>query len=160
MNNDHIIELLDRAPISELGELDLARVREHNRDCAECREAFLAAKISQRLLQQRVSTVIEPTPFFKTRVMAEIREKKEESSSFSPSWMWKNAQKLVYSMAALVVLLLAINFYQSDPQPETQSAGYSDLMVLGTNPDAIDELTYDQLLIGYDADEDESNANR
>lgn len=160
MKIDHIIDLLDQAPLGELSESDLARIREHNRDCAACRQAYLAARVSRQLLEQRVSAAIEPTPFFKTRVMAAIREQREASSSFSPSPMWKTAQKLVYSMAALVVLLLAINFYQSDSPLETQSAGYSDLMVLGTNPEAIDELTYDRMLMGVDDAEDESNANR
>ncbi len=160
MKNNHIIELLDRIPFGQLGEPDLARIREHNRDCAECRQAFLAARISDRLVQQRFSATIEPPPFFKTGLMAAIREKKEESSSLSFRWMWNTAHKLVYSMAALVILLLAINFFQSDTQSEIQSSGYSDLIVLGANPETIDEITYDQMLTGIYDTEDDSNASR
>ena len=153
---DHITELLDSVPLSSLSETDLARIRAHSEQCPLCRRAFAAAQLSALLLRERAAATIEPSPFFQTKVMAAIREKQSAAGVYSLSRLWKTAETLIYSLAALVLLLGALTVSQpasldvgaSDPDPEWA--------VLVADGAGNDELSYDQVLSDiYDGSERE-----
>ena len=67
MKDEHIIDLIESAPLARLDEAELARVRTHTSNCSECLGAFQAAQVSSLLLKERAAAAFEPTPFFHTR---------------------------------------------------------------------------------------------
>jgi hypothetical protein len=154
MRNEHIIELLDSAPLRSLSEADLARIREHSDQCALCDRAFKSAQISSLMLRERATAAIEPAPFFKTKVMAAIRERQAATGAFSFLRFWKAARALVYSMAAIVVLLTGLTISQPglliERDSPDQIAGFnsddSEWAVLAAESAPGEEITYDQVL--------------
>jgi anti-sigma-K factor RskA len=170
MRTEHIIELLDSAPLRSLSETDLARIREHSDQCAHCRQAFKSAQVSSSLLRQRATAVIEPSPFFETKVMAAIRERQAATGAFSFLRFWRAARALVYSMAAIVVLLTGLTISQPGSLTEWESpdqlAGFNaedpEWAVLAVDNASNDEMTYDQVLTDiYSASErEETDGNR
>jgi anti-sigma-K factor RskA len=154
MRNEHIIELLDSAPLRSLSETDLARIREHSDQCAHCRRAFRSAQLSSLMLRERATAAIEPSPFFKTKVMAAIRERQAATGSYSFLRFWKAARALVYSMAAVVVLLTGLTISQPGSLMERESpdqiAGINAddpaWAVLAAENASNDEMAYDQAL--------------
>jgi predicted anti-sigma-YlaC factor YlaD len=154
MRNEHILELLDSTPLRSMSEADLARIREHSEQCALCRQAFKSAQVSSLLLRERATTAIEPSPFFKTKVMAAIRERQAAAGAFSFLRFWRAARSLVYSMAAIVVLLTGLTISQPGLLMESgspdQIAGISaddpEWAFLATDSASSEEMTYDQVL--------------
>jgi hypothetical protein len=160
MRNEHIIELLDSVPLRSLSETDLARILEHNDHCAACRQAFSAARLSSLVLRERATVTIEPSPFFNTRVMAAIREKRASDYSFAR--IWKSAQRLIYSMTAVVVLLGALSQW-GGPDPDAgATANDSEWAVLVADSSANEDLSYDQVLsdIYSGGEREDSDGNR
>lgn len=154
MKDEHIISMIEREPLSSLSESELASVRAHTDSCAACQRAFEAAQISTLLLKERVAEVIEPSPFFQTRVMAALRERQaaNETSAF---WrLWNAAGALVSSMAVTVAALAILTFFAPGSQPtsgtqETASAynSYSAEEVLFDQSDVpADQMSYGQVL--------------
>jgi anti-sigma-K factor RskA len=154
MRNEHIIELLDSAPLRSLSETDLARIREHSDQCALCRQAFKSAQVSSFLLRERATAAIEPSPFFEKKVMAAIRERQAATGPFSFLRFWRAARALVYSMAAIVVLLTGLTISQPGLLIESESpdqiaalnADDPEWAVLAIESASNDEMTYDQVL--------------
>jgi predicted anti-sigma-YlaC factor YlaD len=133
MKYQHIRRLLENKPPGHLDDRELAAIETHIRDCEECRRAYQAARLSAQLLSERAAEVIEPSPFFATRVMAALREQQSVySSSFRR--FWQAAQSLVLGMVALVVLVGALGWFDSQPQM------YSTDEVSAMNSDANDPL--------------------
>src|SRR5689334_8837698 len=97
MHTEHIINLLDEHPLATLSESERAIVEAHSFVCASCLQAYQAAVIATALLQERAAEVVEPTPFFKTRVMAALRERQTDLP-FSFGAMWRTARAMVASM--------------------------------------------------------------
>jgi predicted anti-sigma-YlaC factor YlaD len=157
MRNEHIIELLDSVPLKSLSETDLARIREHSVHCAACRQAFNAAQLSALVLRERARATIEPSPFFKTKVMAAIREQ-AAAGHYSLARLWKAAQTLVYSLAAVVVLLGAMTQWGLPDPNAGGTAIDSEWAALVADSSAKDEMSYDQVLSDiYDGSEKESS---
>lgn len=152
MRGEHIIDLLEQGPISALSDRDRAIVDAHVVDCSNCLRAYMAAKLSAELLEARASERLEPSPFFKSRLMAAIREK-QIRQRLSLVAMWRAGRALVGSMAALPVVLLALTFYPagSGDTPDAVEASssedlYSAEWLILENGDATDELTDSQVL--------------
>jgi hypothetical protein len=168
MRNEHITELLDSAPLRSLSESDLARIREHSDQCALCRQAFKAAQLSSLMLRERAAAAIEPSPFFKTKVMAAIRERQAATGAFSFLRFWKAARALVYSMAAVVVLLTGLTISQPGSLMEWESpgqiagfnAGDPAWAVLSAESASNDEMTYDQVLTDIYSEREEADGDR
>jgi Putative zinc-finger len=76
MRENHIINLLEERPLGSLSVAELDIVKAHIATCSECLRAYVAAQASLLLLQERASVIVEPPPFFQTKVMAAIREQK------------------------------------------------------------------------------------
>ena len=157
MNDKHITEILDNASIANLSEFELNEVRIHVKDCASCRNAYEAARLSAVVIKSRTQVTIEPSPFFQTRVMAALREQQAVDSVPAMFRLWKSARALVSSMAATTAALAVLSFVLPGPavaDDQTVSA-YSVESVLMDQ--GSDELSYEQVLSAIYAEEDEAN---
>lgn len=154
MRDNHIIRMLEERSASDLGESEIAYIESHAAHCPECLRAYEAARISATLIRARASEAVAPSPFFKTRVMAALKEKQLSPELPALVRMWKAAGSLVFSMAAMVVVLAGLTFFsygpdlQIDPQEITDNQSiYSPEYVVLERDDLSDEtLPYDELL--------------
>ena len=119
MRDEHIISIIENAPLSDLSESELANIHAHTDQCVECRRAFEAARISTLLLRERVAETIEPSPFFQTRVLAALRERQAASETSALGRLWNATGALVSSMAATVAALAILTFFAPGSQPTT-----------------------------------------
>lgn len=110
MRDEHIKDLLDREGLAGLGERELAAVRAHAEVCGECARAYAAAQVAASLLEARGKEGFEPSPFFQTRVLAALRERRSAGEVWSFGRLWRAAGLLVSSMAASVAVLAALTF--------------------------------------------------
>lgn len=153
MADIHIIKLLEEKPFSSLSSLEIERAELHIRGCGDCGSAYSAARIAGVLIEARVSETVEVGPFFKTRVMAAIREGRvtEEPALVR---MWRAASALVSTMAVLVVILTGLTIFthgfDSQMQPTSVAAAqniYSpEYVVLDAADAGDDELANDQVI--------------
>ena len=157
MNDKHITELLDSTALASLSQRELEEIRAHARECEPCGNAFAAAQVSALVIKQRAQAVIEPSPFFQTKMMAAWREQ-QATESVPAMWrLWKSARALVSSMALTTAALGALSFMVSAPTSNTLDATAStfsaESVILGQDSD--DQLTYEQVLNAiYTDDED------
>ena len=108
MKENHIIDLIENRSFASLNDNERALIQTHAANCSSCARAYQATQIASSLLRERVSEVVEPSPFFHTRVMAALREKQNEVPAFKR--LWQNAGALVSSMTAAVALLAVLSF--------------------------------------------------
>lgn len=158
MRDEHIKRLLDEAPLASLGESELEAVRAHADACAECRRAFEAAQAASLMLKERAAEVFEPSPFFQTRVLAALRERRAAEEGWTFGRLWKSAGLLVSSMAATVAALAVLTFVAPSEQASAQEiapAPYTAEALLFDEADAGDtQMTYEQVLTTLDESED------
>jgi hypothetical protein len=146
MNEKHITEILDNASIANLSELELNEVRIHVKDCASCRDAYEAARLSAVIVKSRTQVTIEPSPFFQTRVMAALREQQALDSIPAMFRLWKSARALVSSMAVTTAALAVLSFVLPAPavaDDQTVSAYSVESVIMDQGSD---ELSYEQVL--------------
>jgi predicted anti-sigma-YlaC factor YlaD len=164
MPDNHIIRLLEEKPLTGLSPDEIAGIELHAAECSECRHEYDAACVAALLIRERVAEATEVSPFFKTRVMATIRERQLSSDGPALLKMWRAARALVSVMATLVVILTALTiFNQSGEEPlalavaEGASIYSPEYVLLGEGDIDGDGLMYDQVLAtiydGGDADE-------
>lgn len=162
MRDEHIIAILESAPLASLDESELARVRAHVATCEDCRRAYKAARVASLLVKERAAETFEPSPFFQTRVLAALRERQAAGDMFSLARLWRAASALVASMAAVVALLACLTFFAPDArtnadaaQVATASNPYSaEAVILARDDPSDDNLTNAQVLATvYDTDE-------
>ena len=147
MKDKHITEILDNASIAQLSESELNEIRVHVLECVSCRTAYEAARVSAVALKSRAQAVIEPSPFFRTRVMAALREQQAVESVPAMLRLWRSAKVLVSTMAVTTAALAFVSFMQ--PSQATtgtdQASAYSaESVIMGQSAD--DQLTYEQVL--------------
>lgn len=164
MRDEHIIEILESAPLASLSADEAARVEAHADACPACRRAFEAARVSSQMLRARFdeTEVIEPPPFFQTRVLAALRERQASGAEWwSFARVWSSARALVSSMAAAVALLAALTVFGPASQT-TATEQSSDLfsaeeVVLARDGASEEEMSYGQVLTTiYTSAEDET----
>jgi hypothetical protein len=152
MKDQHIIGIIEGAPLRSLSEGELVAVRAHAAGCAECGRAFEAARVSAELLRARSVETFEPSPFFQTRVLAALRARRAEEDAPAFSRLWRAARALVSSMAATVALLAGLTFLApgagvlpaEDEEVAVASEPYSaEAALLGAEDE---ELDYEQVL--------------
>ena len=163
MRDQHIIILLEEKPVSRLSADELAGIESHTAACSDCLRAYRAAQIAESLIAARAAESHEVSPFFKTRVMAAIRD--QRLSPEPPAWLrfWRAAGSLILAMATLMVILIGLTVFSyppdAPPSPEaftSQNIYSPDAVVLGQD-DVIEE-TYDQVLgTMYDSEEGDGN---
>src|SRR5678815_373946 len=156
MKDKHITEILDRASIAMLSESELNEIRAHALECMSCREAFEAARLSAMVIKSRVEAVIEPSPFFQTRVMAALREQQAVESVPAMLRLWRSARALVSSMAVTTAALAALTFMlpaQTAPlTDQTASMLSEESVIMGSD----DQVSYEQVLSTIYEDDDEA----
>lgn len=152
MRDEHIIQMLERGPLSELNGGELSAVRAHAEGCEACGRAYEAARLSDLMLRERAAQGFEPSPFFQTRVMAALRERRAGKESWSLLRLWRAAGALVSSMALTVAALAALTFLGPDSSSETPDiASVSDTysaeeVFLPADETSEGEMTYEQVL--------------
>lgn len=163
MSKNHIISLIESAPLANLSESDLNAIRGHTDDCVDCRRAFEAAQISMHLLKERAAETFEPSPFFHTKVLATLRERETAGGQWGWSKVWRAAgalgSSMVATVAALVVLTLVIPGSQTVGPQEITSAlnAYSaEEMLLDQGEALNDQVSEDQILTTLYGAEDEA----
>lgn len=167
MRDEHIISLIENAPLASLSENDLTAIRAHADHCSDCLRAFEAAQISALLLKERAAAAFEPSPFFHTRVMATLRERQAKESWANNSWalgqMWRAAGALASTMVATVAALAVLTFVipgsqvTSGPQQVSSlSNNYSAEEVLLNQSEQPDEPLSDAQVLNtiYDGEEE------
>ena len=157
MRDKHIIEVLDNASIVNLTDVELSQIQDHARECGPCREAYEAAQVSATVLQSRAQSVIEPSPFFQTRVMAAWREQQAVESVPAILRLWRSSRALVSSMAVTTAALAALTFIlpatQTSPAEQGLSAYSAESVIMGQNDD---QMTYEQVLNTIYEDDDDA----
>ena len=158
MTDEHIKRLLDEAPLASLGKAELAAVRAHAETCEECGRAFEAARASSRMLKARVEETFEPSPFFQTRVLAALRERRAaEEERWTLARLWKSAGLLVSSMAATVAALAVFTFVAPSEQVTAQEvAGTYTAESVIFDEGADEQMTYEQVMNSLYGSEDEA----
>ena len=159
MRDEHIKKLLDEAPLASLGASELAAVRAHADACADCRRAFEAAQAAASMMRARASETFEPSPFFQTRVLAALRERRGAEEGWTLARLWKSAGLLVSSMAATVAALAVFTFVAPEQAPaqEVADAGTYSAETLILEDDAgDDEMTYEQVFTSLYGSEDDA----
>ena len=160
MRDNHITQMLEEKPFGSLSQQERDTIKSHIAACARCGQAHESARISFELIKERASETVEVSPFFKTRVMAALRERHLQPDPPALVRMWRAAGSLVSAMAAMVVILVGLTVftYSADSQPELTTQNiYSAEYVFEQDDPADDPLAYDQVLSTmYDAgDSDE-----
>ena len=150
MKQEHIISILDDTPLGQLAEGELANVREHAARCDECRRAYDAALVASSLLRERASEEFEPSPFFQTRVLAALRERRAAEETPALLRLWRTAGALVSTMAATVALLAGLTFVVPSVQTTTET---TDEVAAASDPFSVDAA----LLAQDDASDEEIN---
>lgn len=155
MKDKHITEVLDNAALAALSPSELDEIRAHARDCEPCGDAFAAAQLSALVIRERAQAVIEPSPFFQTRVMAALREQ-QAAESVPALWrLWNSARGLVSSMALTTAALAVLSFMVSAPATPVADQAVmltAESVILGQDAD---ELTYEQVMNTIYADDGE-----
>lgn len=161
MRDEHIKRMLDEAPLSSLSGGELERVRAHAEGCGDCLRAFEAAQVSSLMLKSRAAEAFEPSPFFQTRVLAQLRERRAAEEGWTLARLWKSAGLLVSSMAATVAALAVFTF--AAPQPTTaqdlaSAEPYTaETLILGESDAADEQMTDGQVFNTlYESDDDEA----
>src|SRR5687767_366707 len=156
MKDKHITEVLDNAALATLSPSELEEIRAHAQDCKPCGSAFAAAQLTALVMKERAQVVIEPSPFFQTRVMAALREQQAVDSVPALWRLWKSARGLVSSMAVTTAALAALSFMISAPATTTLDQTATALSAESVIFDqGGDELTYEQVLNAIYADDEE-----
>lgn len=158
MKDRHITEILDKASIATLSESELNEVRAHVLECMSCRDAYEAARLSAVAIKSRAQVVIEPSPFFQTRVMAALREQQAVESVPAMLRLWRSAKAIVSAMAVTTAALAVVSFMQpsqTTPATEQTASAYSAYsVIMDQNTD--DQMSYEQVLSTIYDDDDEA----
>ena len=160
MRETHIIRMLEEKPIGGLSEDEIANAESHIAQCAKCKRAYEAARISTALILARASEATEVGPFFKTRVMAALRERHLSPEVPALVRMWRAAGTLASTMAALLVILVALTVFDSRMQSPAVTPSqniYSPEYVVFEQGDLDDDsLAFDELIATMYEPEDEN----
>jgi len=156
MKETHITHMLDETPLAEISESKLQTIRAHTANCADCAQAFEAAKLSALLIKERVDEAARNTaqanPFFQTRVLAAWREQQE--SGWSLGRLWKATGVLVSSMVVTTAALAALTFVvpaDESPSPTAVASRSAESVMFDQSEE---EITNEQALNAiYDDDE-------
>lgn len=175
MRDEHIIAILEQSPASDVNGDERARIEAHIGVCSDCRRAYAAALVAQSLVRARAAETIaaetiEVSPFFKTRVMAAIREQRLTPEMPSLLRLWKAASALVSAMVVVLVVLTGLTVFSgsddvSSPSPSTaiavtepQSLYLGDYLAFEPGGSSDEAMPYDQVFeTVYEAEEGDGN---
>lgn len=145
MKDNHIIDILDGTSLSKLDDSQLRIVRGHVDECTSCANAYDAALLMSNVILARTDAVVEPPPFFATRVLAAVREQQTNSAPVMLR-LWQSAKLLVSSMAVTTAALAVMSVVvpgQGPSEMATSSPYSAEAVILN---DEEDQMTYEQVL--------------
>jgi predicted anti-sigma-YlaC factor YlaD len=122
MRETHIISTLEEKSFDNMTDDEMAKARSHIAGCDECKSAYDAARIASRLIQARAAETVEVNPFFKTRVMAAIRERHLSTEEPALVRMWRAAGAMVSTMALMLVILTGMTIFSEGPDSQVETA--------------------------------------
>ena len=148
MSGEHVIDLIDETGLNGLSDAQREAVHAHAAGCPDCRTAVDAWRIGSSLLTARASVTNEVSPFFATRVMAALRERRE-NEALGLAGMWRAAWSLVTVMALIVLVLTSASILRpgrdySDTELSTGRTMYSPAFDAAASAEV--DLTDDQLV--------------
>ena len=151
MQGNHIIKMLEERAASAFSRDDLIIIEAHTAACSDCLRAYEAARVSEDLIRARAAETTIPSPFFKTRVMAAIKERRLSPELPAIVRMWRAASALVSTLAILVAVLVGVTFYSYSPNPRpdliSSESIYSLESVEFEQADIADNgIAYDQVI--------------
>ena len=158
MKDTHITNILDETPLASLSKGELASIRAHTDNCADCAKAFDAAQVSSLLIKQHAAEAAQSpgnaNPFFQTRVLAAWREQRERGWSLGR--LWKTTGALVSSMVVTTAALAALTFIAPAEQSSAPTAVASTSAESVMFDQSDEEMTNEQALnaIYYDDDDE------
>jgi hypothetical protein len=120
-----------------------------------CASAYRAFSVSSALIKERAQVVIEPAPFFQTKVLAALRERQALENVPVFSRLWKSAGALVASMAVTTAALAGLSFMVPPavaPAEQTASAYSAESVLLDQGGE--DQMSYEQVLSTIYADDE------
>lgn len=127
MKERHILENLDRTRFAELDTDELKTIQAHCAGCANCRQAFDAARVSSVLLNARVETAAPlPSAFFHAKVLNAIREKQNLRKPIAAfrRW-WQASYPLVCSMLFIVLTFAVLTFIAPKSNTDQAASTYN-----------------------------------
>lgn len=130
MKDRHILEILDRQRFTDLSADETALINSHVGECAACKSAFEAARISSVLLNARAeSEAIEPSPFFQTKVLNALQ--RESQNLRKPIAAFRRWWQASYAMVSLMILtvvgLIALTAFAPSSNAEDTAGMPSNL---------------------------------
>lgn len=153
MPDKHIIRTLEEKSFNSLSGDDIAGVKAHIAICDKCKSAYEAARVAASLIHARTAEIVDVGPFFKTRVMAAIRESRLSPEEAPLVRMWRAAGALVSAIAVLLLILVGMTIFSNNPESQTESTMaasqnlYSpEYVVLERSDSDDDELANDQVV--------------
>ena len=150
MRDQHITSLLEEEPLNRLSDDERAMIEAHVADCDDCLPSYRAARLAEGLIAARAAETQTVSPFFKTRVMAAMRERQLSPEPAAWVRIWRAAGSLLVMMTMLVIVLVGVSVFNSatiaPPSSDiaiNQSIYSTDEVIFG--PDDASEETYDQV---------------
>jgi uncharacterized protein (UPF0212 family) len=166
MRDDHIIPMLEEKAVTSLSEDEMAEVEAHTARCPGCGLAYEAARASCSLIRARAAETVDVSPFFRSKVMASIKERRLSPEAPALERMWRAAGALVATMAALVGVLIGLTVFSysgDSPRRTTETAPSQNIyspeyVVIGGGDVAGDYMPYDQVLgMIYGSEDEDGN---
>ena len=150
MTDRHIINILEEKPFDNLTDQEITSIHSHIAVCHDCNKAYDASRVAATLIRARASETVEVGPFFKTRVMAAIRDGRLSTEEPVLARLWRAAGVMVSTLAGLLVVLAGMTFFSDgfDSQGELASQNlYSpEYVVLQRGDDDNEDLAADQVV--------------
>lgn len=150
MKDKHITEILDGGKFDDFSVAERKSIEDHSAECAECRQAFEAARLSSVLLKARAEVpAAEPSVYFQSKVLNAIRENQNIRRPVAAFWRWWQASyPLVCSMILIVLTLAALTAFAPKSETEEAVSSYNlystDSVILNQKPPR--SLTTEQTL--------------
>lgn len=154
MKNKHITHILDQKAFAELNEAERKTISIHiaESDCADCRKAFAAARVSADLIKCADAVEITPSPFFQAKVMNAWRERQQLTRRPVEAFRrwWQASAVPVFMMLAVMAVLVSLTILApqssaNDMTAETSSFNLytTESVILNQKPSG--DLTNEQV---------------
>jgi hypothetical protein len=131
MNDDHILDILDKQRFDELSKAEKSLIESHTVECSNCSVAFKAAQISSVLLKTSVLQNFEPSPFFTKRILANLPENKIiRTPFFAITRLWRASGSLVALMITTVLVLIITTVFAPTGKVSAGETDSAEIVIL------------------------------
>lgn len=136
MKSEHILDILDKQRFDELSIAEKNLIENHSAECSSCSVAYKAARISSVLLTTSVAQNFEPSPFFHTRVLANLREKEiVKTPFFAINRLWRASASLIALMVTIVLFLAITTIFAPQSKVSAGEVDSAEIVIIeGRSP--------------------------